>query len=279
MRTTIATAGPSQRSWWRQAVAILAAGLMGLGFIGLGSPAAQADDPTCLPDEPCVTNVNDDYTAPQGGQWTFEATGFDPEGTLYVYLGDDTGPLLRSYPLDENGDTGTVAPDYTRVPIAVSNFPTTGEYELYFIDSAFTELYVPITVTTPASVTVTTASSGVTGGSLTVTGSGWTTTNVSASAIVALKIEQASDSSVTYNHLPGYPADPDISANLTIWAYARPDANGDFSITITLPSGTTGANGSNPEFGTGSYRVRALAGSLQTGDRAGVALSAVFTVS
>jgi hypothetical protein len=246
---------------------------MGLGFVGLGSQVAQADD------SPSVTNVNLDYTAPQGGQWTFQATGFAEGGTLDVFLDSEDGELLRSYQLDGNGDAGITPPDYTRVPLPAA-LVDVDDHVLYFVDNDFNVVEVPIEVTAPAAVTVTTASSGIIGGSLTVSGAGWVTTSpLTDSAIVALKIEQASDSSVTYNHISGYPADGDISLNLTIWAYARPDANGDFSVTITLPSGTTGADGSNPEFEEGSYRVRALAGSLQTGDRAGVALSAVFTVS
>ena len=260
---------PARRLSGRRKLAVLtAAAVAALGLSGLGTTAAVADSAA-------VTNINGDYTVPQGGQWTFEATDFDPYGTLDVYLDSTSGTSLRTYDLDGSGDAGTTPPDYTRVPIASG--VSTGSHTLYFVDDLLTTVPVSITVTTPAAVSVSSSSSGTVGGNITVSGSGWITTNPSGSAIVALKIEDATNTAITYNHISGY-ATPGTS-NLTVWLIVNADSSGNFSATVHLPDGgSTGTYGSSPTFGSGAYKIQALAGSLQTGDRSGSTLSNTLTI-
>ncbi|MDR1443135.1 MAG: hypothetical protein LBJ02_12305 [Bifidobacteriaceae bacterium] len=271
MMITTTHAGTARHSWRRGAASL---GIAAVAVLSLGTAPAVGT----VTDDPSVTNINNDYTVPQGGQWTFQATGFASDGTLSVYLDNPDGTLLRTYALDAEGDAGTVPPDYTRVPIAST--VAAGDYTLVFEDNEFNEVQVPITVTVPAAVTVSSGATATVGGDLTVTGSGWLTTDPDKGAQVALKIESATDSAVTYNHLTGE-AVPGSNDNLTIWVIVEADENGDFSVDVDLPDGTNaGEYGSNPVFGSGDYKIRALAGSLNPPfDRAGVALGNVFTVS
>jgi hypothetical protein len=141
---------------------------------------------------------------------------------------------------------------------------------------------VGIEVVAAAPVSVSAPATGAVEGTLVVSGSGWITTDVSESAVVALKIELAADSSVTINHVTGKPAVISFSGNLSRWAYARANLDGDVSVEILLPDGTSTPDAelsSNPAFTAGEYKIRALAGSIQGTDRAGVALSQSVTIS
>ncbi len=273
MNTLTTTEAPARRRWQRRLAALAIATVATAGF------AVSAD--AALADSAAITNANGDYSAPQGGQWTFEATDFAAGGTLDVYLDSASGPLLRSYDLDANGDAGTVPPDYTRVPLSSkttdAGYVSVGTHTLYFVDSDLTTVTRAISVTTPDTVSVTSATTATVGGTLSVSGSGWITTDASGSALVALKIIDSTNTATSINHLSGYPASG--TTNLTIWVLVHPDSSGNFTATIQLPSGTSGANGSSPAFTSGTYYIQALAGSLQTGDKAGSAQGPVFTVS
>ncbi|MDO4911335.1 MAG: hypothetical protein Q3972_06295 [Corynebacterium sp.] len=95
-------------------------------------------------------------------------------------------------------------------------------------------------------------------GTLTVWGKGFCNPTLGG-AVVAIKIDEGSISRLN----------EDLSSNVTIWAMVRGnDTNGDWSIDMVLPDGTTSLpNGSTPAFDrSATHTLRFLSGSMQDGD-------------
>ena len=122
-----------------------------------------------------------------------------------------------------------------------------------------------------ATASVEVAASVRLGGKLRVTGAGFGHPTDGGSR-VAIKIDEGA-----YARVSGI-----LNGNATIWAIVDADVDGNFSTTITLPSGaTSGTHGSSPAFPTGSHSLRFLSGSLHPGggDQPRTVLSSTFNVT
>ncbi len=245
---------------------------VGLVTAGIVTPAYAAGT---------ITNINNDYTVQQTGQFTFQATGFTANKTLSVRLGSAGAPVLRTYTIDGSGQVGIGS--FARVPIADTVTP--GNYTLYFSDNNT----VPVTGT--VDIEVLEASEAelwlefeeddldpwtgdpVAGGRVYVHGSGWLTNHVSGAALVSLKFE--TDGGVTiFEHIGSSGGWPDPS-NATVWAEVYADSSGDINgEEITLPDGLN----SNPQITDGDYQIRGLTGTAQPGDATNVKVTDPFYV-
>jgi hypothetical protein len=122
-----------------------------------------------------------------------------------------------------------------------------------------------VAATCPAGATVDVATTVALGGSLRVTGTGWCHPDGEGSRI-GIKLDEGGLSRV----------DGAVHANRTIWAIVDADADGRFSVDVTMPDGTTAT--SDPALATGPHTLRLLSGSLRAGDTVRSALSATFDV-
>ena len=258
-----ATAEPrAHRSFRARATALIVATIAAAGItLGGAVPAFAAAD---------VTNPTSDYTVQKGGLWTFVATGFNANKTVTIKL-DGTTPLtegIGTRTTDGSGNlTGT-----TRVKIPAGT--STGAHTLVFTDngSPVASKTVNISVQAAPAATVTVAATGTRGNSFSISGSGWSHPTLASGSRIAIKIDEGA-----YSRVSGI-----LNGNATIWAIVDADVDGNFSTTITLPSGgTSGTHGSSPAFPTGDHTLRFLSGSLHPGggDQPRTVLSSTFNVT
>jgi len=221
----------------------------------------------------------EDLLVQQGGVWTFHAVGFAPGGklTATAVVGGQTVTLgglgqisdaERAWQLDAQGDTSRAI--FTRVQISGSVQP--GELDVAFTDGT-TTVTRTLTVEAPEAATVTVAETAQLGGTIRVTGRGFHHPTDGGSRI-AIKINDGAYSRV----------DSSLHQNQTIWWVVEADGQGEFSIDMPVPNGTTAdagdTLGSTPALAPGGgYTLRFLTGALKPGDQSRTLQSTAFTVA
>ncbi len=110
----------------------------------------------------------------------------------------------------------------------------------------------PTATPTPEQATVTVEGTPTIGGTITLVGKGWKTEDGKSGSKIAVKLDDGAIAKTDGND---------------VWQVIDANANGTFSVKLTLPNGTTsGPGGSNPAYTTGAHVLRFLTGSLKEGD-------------